>query len=126
MTENQAIERMKYRIKTATDAMGKGVDGKSYEDMEMAIKALEEIQKYSAIGTVEELQQETEMRREKKPIKYGGTRQGLDNDGNSISKQEDCYECPTCESFLGYVFDCKDENYQDGYCRNCGQSLDWS
>lgn len=62
---------------------------------------------------------------EKKPIKYGGTRQGLDNDGNSISKQEDCYECPNCGSFLGYVSDCKDEHYQDNYCRCCGQALDW-
>lgn len=61
----------------------------------------------------------------KKPIKYGDTRQGLDNDGNSISKQEDCYECPTCESFLGYVSDCKDENYQDCYCRACGQAILW-
>ena len=54
MTENEAIARMKYRIKTATDNIGKGIDGKAYEDMKMAIKALEEIQKYRAIGTVEE------------------------------------------------------------------------
>lgn len=46
MTENEAIKRMKYRIKTATDIAGKGVDGKAYEDMEMAIQALEkQIQK---------------------------------------------------------------------------------
>lgn len=61
----------------------------------------------------------------KKPIKYGDTRQGLDNDGNSISWQEDCFECPNCESFLGYVKDCEDESCQDNYCRCCGQSLDW-
>ena len=42
MTENEAIKRMKYRIDSATDIAGKGVDGKAYEDMEMAIKALEE------------------------------------------------------------------------------------
>lgn len=54
MTENEAIARMRYRIDTATDIAGKGSDGKAYEDMEIAIKALEEIQKYRRIGTVEE------------------------------------------------------------------------
>lgn len=54
MTENEAIARMRYRIDTATEVIGKGSDGKAYEDMEMAIKALEEIQQYRVIGTVEE------------------------------------------------------------------------
>ena len=81
---------------------------------------------YKAIGTVEECQEARERQKGKKPIKYGDARQGLDNDGNSISWQEDCYECPTCGSFLGYVGDCNDEQYQDGYCRCCGQSIAWS
>lgn len=81
---------------------------------------------YEAIGTVEECREARERQRAKKPVKYGDTRQGLDNDGNSISWQEDCYDCPTCGSFLGYVGDCNDEQYQDGYCRNCGQAIDWS
>lgn len=46
MTENEAIARMQYRIDTATEVIGKGSDGKAYEDMEIAIKALEEIQQY--------------------------------------------------------------------------------
>lgn len=41
MTNQEAIERMKYRINTATDIVGKGVDGNAYEDMELAIQALE-------------------------------------------------------------------------------------
>lgn len=32
---------MKNRVATATEIVGKGEDGKAYEDMEMAIKALE-------------------------------------------------------------------------------------
>ena len=56
MTENEAIARIKYRIETATDIVGKSVDGKAYEDMEIAIKALEEVQQYRSIGTVEECQ----------------------------------------------------------------------
>ena len=48
MTEQEAIEELKcYRAQSGT----------SYpEEIEVAIKALEEIQKYRAIGTVEELQ----------------------------------------------------------------------
>ena len=62
MTENEAIARMKYRIETATDIAGNGVDGKAYEDMEIAIKALEEVQQYRAIGTVEECQQAVKVK----------------------------------------------------------------
>lgn len=49
MTENEAIARIRYRIDTATDIAGNGVDGKAYVDMEMAIKSLEEIQHYRAM-----------------------------------------------------------------------------
>lgn len=63
MTENEAIARMRYRIDTATEAIGKGSDVKAYEDMEIAIKALEEIQRYRAIGTVEECKEAMMSRR---------------------------------------------------------------
>ena len=33
MTQNEAIERIQYRIDTVTDIAGNGVDGKAYEDM---------------------------------------------------------------------------------------------
>lgn len=69
MTNNEAIARMKHRIETATDIAGKGVDGKAYEDMEMAIKALEEIQQYRIIGTVDEFYKLKERQIEKKPNK---------------------------------------------------------
>lgn len=41
MTEQEAVNMMKYRVETASEMIGKGVDGKAFEDMEMAIKALE-------------------------------------------------------------------------------------
>lgn len=92
----------------------------------VGIESIKEIQQYRAIGTVDKCREARERQIPKKPVKYGDTRQGLDNNGNSISWQQDCYECPTCGSFLGYVSDCEDEEYQDGYCRNCGQAIDWS
>lgn len=62
MTKNEAIARMQYRVETATHNIGKGYDGKAYEDMEMAIKALEEIQQYGLIGTVEECHEAMEVK----------------------------------------------------------------
>lgn len=47
MNENEAIERIKYRMYTVEQVAGKG----GMEDLEMAIKALEEIQKYRALET---------------------------------------------------------------------------
>lgn len=41
MTAQEAIERIKYRIETASLIAGKGVDGKAFEDLDMAIEALE-------------------------------------------------------------------------------------
>ncbi len=64
----------------------------------------------------------------KKPDKTGETRQGINGDGeneNYVSTQEDFYECPACGSFLGYVDECKDGNYQCNYCQCCGQAIDW-
>ena len=41
MTAQEAIERIKYRIETASLIAGNGVDGKAFEDLDMAIEALE-------------------------------------------------------------------------------------
>lgn len=46
MTKEQAINLIRYRINTATEIAGKGEDGKSFEDLEMAVKALEELNLY--------------------------------------------------------------------------------
>lgn len=40
--------------------------------------------------------------------------------------EHDCYECPNCDSFLGYISECKEEHYQYNYCPECGQHIDWS
>ena len=41
-------------------------------------------------------------------------------------RNNDCMECPFCDSFIGYECDCRDEHYQIDYCPNCGQAIDWS
>lgn len=81
------------------------------------IPKLEQLAEYEAIGTVEECREAREKQRGRKPY--------IQSDGHGQT-EIDCYECPNCDSFLGYVSDCKDEQYQDSYCRNCGQVIDWS
>lgn len=53
MTENEAIEKIKYRMHTVEQVAGEN----GMEDLEMAIKALEEVHQYRTIGTPEELQE---------------------------------------------------------------------
>lgn len=71
----------------------------------VAIKALEEIQQYRAIGTLEECREAVEKQTDEKPTAVLGTFGGKE------------YECKNCGS---------DVCYGDEYCRWCGQKLDWS
>lgn len=101
MTENEAIVRMRCRIDTATEVIGKGSDGKAYEDMEIAIKALEEVQQYRAIGTVEECRETRERQRGKKPVI-----------GNDNGRPRKC--CSVCGCFYSPT---------SKYCPKCGQGI---
>lgn len=84
-----------------------GTIGEYEKALEVIIQALEEIQQYRAIGTVEECRAAVEKQKPKKPT-------------------EDVYYhkcCPNC----GWVV------YQDEFggrylphCENCGQAIDWS
>ena len=85
----------------------KGTVGEHKEAVEMAIKAMEEIQQYRAIGTVEECRAAVEKQKERKPIKY---------DKMALW----AYACPKCGEPLIKT------NYEYKYCDMCGQKLDWS
>lgn len=87
MTEQEAIKDISENIKPY-------VGGKS---LDIAIKALEEIQKYRSIGTVYECRLAVEKMKPKRPINR-------------------CMfsECPTCGNVE--IKDCK-------HCPDCGQAL---
>ena len=55
MTESEARSKIKYRIEVAREIVGNGVDGKAFEDLEIALQALKEIREYRELGTVEEV-----------------------------------------------------------------------
>lgn len=109
MTENEACKRIKYRMHTAGQVSGEC----GMKDLEMAIKALEEVQQYRKIGTVEECREAVEKQTAKKP----------DYEGDGFSDGQLVYDtwiCPCCGKH--YEVDC-DRYY---YCQNCGQHIDWS
>lgn len=99
MTESEAIKELKQNIEMP---FGSNI---SNEVSKLAIKALEEIQKYQAIGTVEECREARERQKEKKPV------------CRSIFTDRTRFPgCPTCFSRI---------DRGAFYCSGCGQKLDW-
>lgn len=139
MTENEAIKELKEDYNELGKAIpcdtGWGVA--INEAYSIAIKALEEIQEYRAIGTVEEFKALKDINRiadnlsKMERIEFKALKE------KSVAKkpyiqqivkdfrEHDCYECPNCDCFVGYVSECQEEHYQYIYCPNCGQKLDW-
>lgn len=71
-----------------------------------AISAMQELQQYQQLGTLEEVQEAVEKQRAKKATNIRG------------DKMKFC-TCPSCEKRI--------TNVEGGnYCQNCGQKLDWS
>ncbi len=108
MTESEAIEELKYDC----NELGKAIPcdtswGCSFENAyEMAIQALEEVQKYREIGSIEECRASREKQISKKPLYIA-------NLGCTA-----LWLCPVCERRI--------IRSDLVYCHQCGQKLDWS
>lgn len=113
MKEQEAIRNIEHRIYTAGMIAGNNTSGTAFQDLEMAIKALKEIQQYRAIGTIAGLQALKEKSVAKKP-NYEGD--GYYN-GELVL---DTWICPNCEKSYEVDYD----DYE--YCPNCGQHIDHS
>lgn len=107
MTENEAIEELQNSIELAKMCTQNYERKREIQGYEMAIKALEEIQQYRAIGTVEECREAIEKQKSKKPTEQ--YRLGTSGRGG---------KCPSCKQYL-------DRSVDAMYC-DCGQKLDWS
>lgn len=144
MTEQEAIIRLAKEIDILNKApvhVNKLQDVKiAVEAREMAISALEEIQQYRALGTVEDLKalssmeieewkklkqyrklgtvEELRKEREKQvPKKPNFEGDGYDDKGDMIY---DTWICPCCNKNYELDYDEYD------YCPSCGQAIDWS
>ena len=144
MKPEEAILMMRNRIDTASEIAGKGTDGKAFEDMEIAIEALKEIQQYRKIGTVEECREMASIiskveRNELAKIidewllyKKIGT---VEQCREAVEKQKpkkpkeilrhrggfEMQHCPKCDT--DYQVD-RRYKIKDGYCPACGKLLD--
>lgn len=119
MKPEEAILMMRNRIDTASEIAGKGTDGKAFEDMEMAIEALKEIQQYREIGTVEECREAVERQKPQKPKDSLKIDPVIDENGAYVDADTTVYLlCPSCGEMVGIEDNC------DRFCRECGQAID--
>ena len=114
MTEQEAIKEVKRWTNILMSAGSKCVS-ETAEAQDMAIKALEEIQQYRAIGTIDECREAVEKQKAKKPKEY----------------EDKFYGCPTCGNILLHKWEKYPTKLMDKknglpYCFGCGQKLDWS
>lgn len=93
-----------------------GMPKRPIEAFETAIEALEEVERYRALGTVEELKEAKEKQIAKKPknIKDYFFPETYDYDYSTA-------DCPCCGENFSF-----DESYQINFCNGCGQAIDWS
>ena len=98
MTEKDAKLILDVRISRFDHA------GDVNEALEIAKHALEEIQQYREIGTVDECQQAAEKQKAKKP-----------NTGTENGRERKC--CSSCGCFYAPT---------SKYCSKCGQAIEWS
>lgn len=103
MTENEAIKRVEeFGLHHAIgDLPYSTLTVKAFE---MAIKALQEIQQYRAIGTVEECWEAMERQKGKKYKKI------------HPCKSVTYYQCPCCNELL---------HINENFCGKCGQTILW-
>lgn len=114
MTENEAIKELETSIDLAKMCTQNYERKNEIQGYEMAIKALEEVQKYRKIGTVEECRESVEKQIAKKPtlIDYKKYTNFVDN----ADFLQDAYWCPNCKRVVR----------RGSFCRDCGQHIDWS
>lgn len=133
MTEQETIEFLQNLNVKLTDMSGHKTNGieqifgwNEISAICEAIKVLEEIQQYRAIGTPEECREAVEKHIPKKITHQGCfDNKGVWHTWNGINGVP--YDlCPNCETNL-----CTDGLFGRDkkimkYCENCGQKLDWS
>lgn len=115
MTENEKLIKS---YADAIDCLKKNKPTSGFymlqESVDMAIKALEEVQQYRQIGTVEECRTAMEMQHAKKPRPIDYKKYiGIVENAKFL---RGAYWCPNCHQTVN----------SGSFCIHCGQKLDWS
>lgn len=107
MTENEAINMFK-NVSIDYKNLRNALECKVMIDM--AIKALEEVQEYRKLGTVEECREAVEKTKAKKVVYQNRHGEGDDD------KNVDYFICPVCGRRLR-------NKQKDSHCGRCGQKV---
>lgn len=110
MTENEEIKKVINGLNFLKEKLYNGIYADRLDCIDYAISAIEEIQQYREIGTVEECQEAIEKQ---KPVKS----EDYDEDLFIIHGY---FVCPSCGCTI-----IADEFSDHKYCLNCGQALLW-
>ena len=115
MTESEARLILDVRISRFDHA------GDVNEALEIAKQALEEVQRYREIGTVEECREAVEKQKPKAPKDSLKIKPVIDENGAYVDADVAVYLlCPNCGEMVGI-----DENV-DKFCHECGQAIQWN
>lgn len=120
MTENEAIKRVEeFGLYHAIGDLPRST--LTVKAFEMAIKALQEIQQYRAIGTVWECREAMERQWPKKPLQ-GEPYTWIDSVKvkgryRDVRKTSYSHVCSNCGKNVAMDMSC---------CKYCGQAIDWS
>lgn len=109
MTIDEAIKRLDRNAYRTTCYGNRVVE---HEENLIAIQALEEVQKYREIGSMEECRAAREKQIPKRAYHISPVD---DNDNANV-------ECPECHATTDYAVNV----IKRGHCWKCGQLLDWS
>ena len=127
MTEQEAIEIIWERHMDCEDYFSQydsypdGYDFELDQAILIAAQALEEIQQYRKIGTVEECREAREKQMPKAPKDSLKIEPIIDESGAYVDADTTVYIlCPNCGELVGM-----DEDI-DRFCRECGQAIQWN
>lgn len=116
MTPEEAIKYIQKWYQPTTEPKERE---KAVQALSVIIKAIDEIQQYREIGTVEEFREAVEKQRPKEPKDSLKIEPVIDENGAYVDADVTVYLlCPNCGEMVGI-----DENV-DKFCHECGQAID--
>lgn len=110
------IDVIRRHVNTNGDA-DTDVCNKNIEVLGISISAMQKLQQYKQLGTLEEVGEAVERHKEIKPIE-------MVHDSDRIFDMGKSYNCHMCGSGLRYRYSVCEPI--DNYCAICGQKIDWS
>lgn len=83
----------------------------------LACEAMDELQEYKKLGSLEEIREAAEKQKPKRPMS------GVEK---SWGHEKEAHICPVCDYYLPQTYFIGEGNKKITYCDNCGQAIDWS